>query len=130
MSKLFNKLSKRERQIMDVIYQNNEATVAEVQEAIPNSPSYSSVRALIGILEKKGYLKHKKIGRAFIYSPIINHKKASQHALKQVAQTFFDDSIEHVVAALISMKSTKLTDEEYARLSDLIKSKQKEDKNK
>ncbi|MEA1981505.1 MAG: BlaI/MecI/CopY family transcriptional regulator, partial [candidate division Zixibacteria bacterium] len=116
MTKAFEKLSSRERQIMDIIYQNGTATVSEVQQAIPDSPNYSSVRAILGILENKGFVRHKKSGRAFVYSPVIKRKQASNQMLKQVVNTFFDGSVENVVAALISMKSSKLSEDDFKRL--------------
>ncbi len=120
MTKAFEKLSRRERQIMDVIYQNGTATVSEVQQAIPDSPNYSSVRAILGILENKGYVRHKKNGRAYVYSPVIKRKQASNQMLKQMVNTFFDGSVENVVAALISMKSSQLSEDDFERLSKLI----------
>ena len=85
MSKrLQNELSKRERQIMDVIYRKNSASVKVVLEEIPDPPSYSAVRALINVLEGKGFLKHKKEGKKYIYSPTIPHKKAKISAINEV----------------------------------------------
>jgi BlaI family transcriptional regulator, penicillinase repressor len=125
MSQSLNRLSRRERQIMELIYQKGRATVAEIQQAMPDNLNYSSVRAQMGILESKGFLKHVKDGRAFVYSPTVDHKKASRAALKQVVNTFFDGSVENVVAALISSKTANLSPDEYDRLSELIKSKRK-----
>ncbi len=127
MDKSFDKLSRRERQIMDIIYQKKEATVAEVLAAIPDDLNYSSIRALMGILKDKGFLKHHKKGRAYVYTPIVNRKKASSIALKQVVNTFFDGSVESVVASLISSNSSKLSDEEYLRLAELIESKRRKE---
>lgn len=127
MTKLFEKLSRRERQIMEIIYQKGEATVADVLDEIPDKLNYSSVRAFMGILEDKGFLKHRKEGRAYVYSPVVAHKKASKDALIRVVNTFFDGSVENVVAALISMKNSKLSSEELERLSNLIQSNTKDE---
>ncbi len=128
MSKLYEKLSRRERQIMEIIYKRGESSVTDVMEQLPDKINYSSVRALMGILNDKGVLKYRKKGRAYIYSPVVNRKKASNAALKQVINTFFEGSIESVVAALISMKSNNLSSEELERLSILIDSNHKKDK--
>ncbi len=130
MSKSLNRLSRRERQIMELIYQKGRATVADIRQAMPDNLNYSSVRALMGILEGKGFLRHIKDGRAYVYSPTVDHKEASRAALKQVVNTFFDGSVENVVAALISSKSANLSSDEYDRLGKLLKSKQKKDNKK
>ena len=120
MSKrLQNELSKRERQIMDVVYRRNSASVKEVLEEIPSPPSYSAVRALINVLEGKGFLKHKKEGKKYIYSPIIPHKKAMSSAIKQLLRTYFNDSVEDAVVAIIRTKN-KLSDDDFKRLTGLI----------
>ena len=120
MSKrLQNELSKRERQIMDVIYRKNSASVKEVLEEIPSPPSYSAVRALINVLEGKGFLKHKKEGKKYIYSPTIPHKKAMSSAIKQLLRTYFNDSVEDAVVAIIRTKNN-LSDEDFNRLTGLI----------
>jgi predicted transcriptional regulator len=120
MSKrLHNELSKRERQIMDVIYRRNSASVKEVLEEIPDPPSYSAVRALINVLEGKGFLNHKKQGKKYIYLPTIPHKKAMRSAIKQLLKTYFNDSVEDAVVAIIKTKN-KLSDEDFNRLTALI----------
>lgn len=128
MKETLSKLSRRERQIMELIYRNGQSTVADIQREIPDKLTYSSVRTLMTILENKGFLKHKKQGRAYVYSPTVNHKQASSAALKQVVNTFFDGSVENVVAALISLKSSDLTEDEFERLSRLIESKRNGEK--
>ena len=119
--KQLNQLSRRERQIVDILYRQGEAPVADVLEAIPDPPSYSTVRALLAVLEEKGYVRHRRQGRQYMYSPVVSRTQASRTALKHVVNTFFDDSVEDVVAALMSMKSTQISAEEYERLSRLIK---------
>ena len=120
MSKrLQSELSKRERQIMDVIYRRNSASVKEVLEEIPKPPSYSAVRALINVLEGKGFLNHKKQGKKYIYSPTIPRKKAMSSAIKQLLKTYFNDSVEDAVVAIIRTKNN-LTEEDFDRLTALI----------
>ncbi len=112
------KLSRRERQIMDIVYQRGRASVADVLEDLPDPPSYSTVRALLRILEEKGYLTHKKEGKRYIYRPTQPRHQAGRSALKQIFQTFFDKSIEKTVMTLIS--DADLSDEELDRLSQRI----------
>lgn len=119
--KFLKNLSRRERQIMDIVYEMNEATVAQVLELIPDPPSYSTVRALLGVLEEKGHLIHKQQGPRYIYSPTIPREEARQNALKHVLKTFFDNSTEEVVAALLNISEEDLSKEEYKRLTKLIK---------
>lgn len=124
--KFLKNLSRRERQIMDIVYEMNEATVAQVLELIPDPPSYSTVRALLGVLEEKGHLIHKQQGPRYIYSPTIPREEARQNALKHVLKTFFDNSTEEVVAALLNISEEDLSKEEYKRLTKLIKKAQNE----
>jgi len=119
-------LSRRERQIMDIVYELTKASVAQVLERIPDPPSYSAVRALLKVLEKKGHLKHKQEGPRYIYSPTLPREKARQNALKHVMKTFFGNSTEDVVAALLNISEDKLSEADYKRLSALIKKAQKE----
>lgn len=119
-------LSRRERQIMDIVYELTKASVAQVLERIPDPPSYSAVRALLKVLEKKGHLKHKQEGPRYIYSPTLPREKARQNALKHVMKTFFDDSTEDVVAALLNISEDNLSEADYRRLSALIRKAQKE----
>jgi predicted transcriptional regulator len=126
--KSISHLSRRERQIMDIIFQNGHATAAEVQEQLPDPPSYSSVRALLRVLEEKGYLKHKMDGPRYVFSSTIAREKAKNTALKHVMQTFFNGSTEKAVAALLDMSSSDLTEEELDRLSKMIEEARKEGK--
>lgn len=119
-------LSRRERQIMDIVYELTKASVAQVLERIPDPPSYSAVRALLKVLEKKGHLKHRQEGPRYIYSPTLPREKARQNALKHVMKTFFDDSTEDVVAALLNISEDNLSEADYRRLSALIRKAQKE----
>lgn len=124
--KILKNLSRRERQIMDIVYERNEATVAQVLELIPDPPSYSTVRALLRVLEGKGHLKHTQQGPRYIYSPTIPREEARQNALKHILKTFFDNSTEEVVAALLNISEEDLSEEEYKRLTKLIKKAQNE----
>ena len=113
-------VSRRERQILDVIHQRGKATVAEVQELMPNPPSYSAVRAMLRILEDKGYLKHEVDGPRYIYKPVLSRDKASRSALTHLVQTFFDGSTEAAVAALLDSSASRLSNAELDRLAKLI----------
>jgi predicted transcriptional regulator len=117
-------LSRRERQIMDVVYQRGQATAAEVAEAIPDPPSYSAVRALLRILEEKGFLRHQQQGLCYVFIPTVARDRARRSALKGLVKTFFDGSVEQTVAALIG--NQKLSREELERLSKLIEQARKE----
>ena len=113
-------LSRRERQIMDVVYRLGAAPAAEIQESMPDPPSYSAVRAQLSILEEKGYLKHEKKARRYIYSPTVAPARAKRSALKSLLATFFDNSAENLVAAVLDPKDQKLSDEEIERIHRLI----------
>jgi predicted transcriptional regulator len=119
-------LSRRERQIMDVIYTQGKATAAEVMEGMPSAPSYSAVRAMLRLLEEKGFVRHEQDGPRYVYLPTLSRDKARQSAMKQMLQTFFDNSTEQAVAALIGMTRAKMTESELDRLSQLIEKARKE----
>lgn len=113
-------LSRRERQIMDIVYQQGSASVNDVIEHMADPPSYSSVRALMNVLKDKKHLKTKKDGVRYLYLPTRPHTNTSQSALKRVVETFFDNSVEKAVAALIKASDANLSQEELNRLGDLI----------
>ncbi|HEY7911298.1 MAG TPA: BlaI/MecI/CopY family transcriptional regulator [Blastocatellia bacterium] len=119
-------LSRRERQIMDAVYQLGQATAAEVLDRIPEPPSYSAVRAMLRLLEEKGYLRHKQDGPRYLYLPTVTRDRARRSALKQMLQTFFDGSTEQAVAALLDLSRAKLSEEELDRLSRIIDEARKE----
>lgn len=119
-------LSRRERQIMDVIYERGQATAADVLEALPDPPSYSAVRALLRILEEKGHLRHEAEGPRYVYLPTVARDRARKSALRQLLKTFFDGSTEQAVAALLDLSSSNLSDEVLDRLSKLIDQARKE----
>jgi BlaI family penicillinase repressor len=119
-------LSRRERQIMDVIYRRGQATAAEVMQGIIDPPGYSAVRAMLRILEGKGHLRHESRGPRYVFLPTVPREKARRSSLKQLMQTFFDGSVEQTVAALLDLSASKLTHEELDRLSALIDQARKE----
>ena len=112
--------SRRERQMMEIIYARGEASAAQVREALHDPPSYSAVRALLAILVQKGQLKRRAEQGRYIYSPTRPRAKAGRSALVRVLETFYEGSLEKAVAALLRGSDTRLSDEELARLSDLI----------
>jgi len=121
MSKiLLGRLSRRERQIMEILFARGEATVTEVQAAIPNAPSYSTVRALLRILEEKGQATHREDGARYVYAPAESWAAASRSALEQVVQTFFAGSLESAVSTLLSSRQSRPSDDELFRLERLI----------
>ena len=113
-------LSKRERQVMEIVYKKKQASAKDVWNEIPDIPSYSAVRSILNILEEKGFLQHSRQGKKYIYSPTISTKKASNSALKQLLTTYFDNSLEKAVTTMLEMHSTNLTDKDYKRLSSII----------
>lgn len=121
-----SQLSRRERQIMDVIYRLGRATAAEVHDALPDRPSYSTIRALLRVLETKGHLRHVEDGPRYVYSPTVPRERARESALRQVVTTFFDGSTEAAVAALLDISAARLSDTELNRLAGLIAQAKKE----
>ncbi len=121
-----NGLSRRERQIMDIIYQSGSATAAEVMENLPEPPSYSAVRALLKVLELKGHLKHRQDGPRYVYSPKLSREKAKRSALRHLIQTFFDGSAEEAVATLLDVSKSDLNDNDLDRLKKLIEQTKQE----
>jgi len=117
-------LSRRERQIMDVIYRRGRATAAEVLQDIADPPSYSAIRALLRLLEEKGHVHHEQDGPRYVYLPTVNRERARQSALKHVVRTFFDGSSTDAVAALLD--NDAIDHAELDRLSALIEQARKE----
>ncbi|HEX4794225.1 MAG TPA: BlaI/MecI/CopY family transcriptional regulator [Humisphaera sp.] len=113
-------LSKRERQIMEVIYAAREASANQVVAAMSDPPTQTAVRTLLGILERKGHLTHIKRGRQFIYRPTHPRRQAARSALRRLLATFFDGSVEHALASYIADPKSRLSDEQLQRLGDLI----------
>lgn|SRR5574340_892535 len=120
-------LSRRERQIMDVLYRRGRATASEIHEALPDRPSYSAVRAKLRVLEEKGHIRHEEQALRYVYLPLVSRDRARQSALRHLLETFFDNSAEQAMTALLDLKSSCLDREKLDRLSELIeKAKQEE----
>jgi predicted transcriptional regulator len=113
-------LSRRERQIMDFLFRTGRATAADVMEGLSDAPSYSAVRALLRILEQKGHIRHEEEGRAYVYMPLVRRDAARQTALTHLLKTFFDNSAEQAVAALLAIKGEKMSGAELERMSRMI----------
>jgi BlaI family penicillinase repressor len=121
-------LSRRERQIMDYLFRVGKATAADVMAGIPDAPSYSAVRALLRILEQKGHIRHEEEGRAYVYAPLVRRADARQSALSHLLKTFFDNSAEQAVAALLAIRGEKMSDAELERMAKMIDAAKKEDR--
>jgi len=119
-------LSRRERQILDIVYARGEATAAHVVEDMADPPSRTAVRTLLRILEEKGHLKHRKDGKTYVYRPRRARTQAGQSALRRVLQTFFSGSLEQAVAAHLADEQSSLEPEELQRMLDLIRQARKE----
>lgn len=126
MPKTTETLSRREREMMNIIFARGQATATEVLEAMADPPSYSAVRATLRILEQKGHLKHQHDGTRYVYLPTLNREKVRLSALDQLLTTFFDGSAANVVATLIEKQKGNLTHDELDRLSSLIEQARKE----
>ena len=113
-------LSRRERQIMDLIYAHDSLSAADVHERLPDAPSYSAVRALLRILVDKGHLRYRQVGPRYIYRPTLSRERAKRSALSHLLRTFFEGSTEQAVATLLDMSSADLTEEELDRLARMI----------
>ncbi|MCX6927779.1 MAG: BlaI/MecI/CopY family transcriptional regulator [Verrucomicrobia bacterium] len=119
-------LSRRERQIMDALHQRGHATAAEVQDALPDAPGYSAVRALLRILEEKGHVKHRREGSRYVYLPRASQETARRSALKRVVSTFFQGSVTQAVATLLETADSRLSDSELQALQQSIEQARKE----
>jgi BlaI family penicillinase repressor len=117
-------LSRRERQILDILYAKGSATAAEVKGSLPDPPSYSAVRALLRILEEKGHARHETEGTRYVYLPSVPRESARNSALTRIVQTFFEGSAAQAAAALVD--SGSLSDEDLTRLSEMIERARKE----
>jgi len=113
-------LTRRERQIMDIIYRRGRATAAEVRSELPDPPSYSAVRAHLRLLEEKGHLAHGHDGPRYVFIPTTSKKTAARTALERLVTTFFNGSVESMVSTLLDQKSQELSDEELDRLAAMI----------
>jgi predicted transcriptional regulator len=119
-------LSRRERQIMDILYKLEHASVGQVLSKLADKPSYSTVRAQLRVLEEKGHVRHEEHGLRYVYAPAVPREVARRSALRHLVETFFDGSTEKVVAALLGGEVARITPEELDRLSRLISKGRKE----
>ncbi len=127
MSTQDSELSRRERQIMEIVYALGGATVSEVLSRLPDPPGYSAVRATMRILEGKGRLHHLENGPRYLYKPVVPKKRAAKDALKGFLGAYFEGSLENAIASLLSARKDSLTDDDYDRIMELIR-KAKEEK--
>jgi len=123
-----NKLSRRERQMMDIIYRLGEASAKDVMENIEDPPSYSSVRTLLRKLVEKGHVDHRESGLKYVYYPLVERKVASKFALSNLVKTFFSGSALQAVNSLLDMGNGEISDEELEQLQELIQQKKQDNK--
>jgi BlaI family transcriptional regulator, penicillinase repressor len=124
------RLSRRERQIMDILYRLGRATATEVQQALTGEPAYSTVRAQLRVLEEKGEVRHEEEGLRYVYMPKLPRHQIQQSALKHLVETLFEGSAEKVVAALLGKGSSAITQEQLEHMAELIEQARKEAKRK
>jgi len=113
-------LTRRERQIMDILYRRGRATAAEVLQDLPGDPHYSTVRTQLRVLEDKGHVRHEEEGLRYVYVPLVSRGAARRSALRHLVETFFDGSTEKAVTALLGGEASRLTEEQLQRIADLI----------
>jgi BlaI family penicillinase repressor len=123
---LHTALSRRERQIMDVLFRLGRATAAEVMDALPDDTTYSTVRTQLRVLEQKGHVRHESDGVRFVYIPMVARHAARKTALRHVVETFFDGSPEKAVAALLGGEAAKLSEEQLERIASIVEKARKE----
>ena len=127
-NRTLDQLSKRERQIVELMYGMKKGSVTDVQNAIYNAPGYSAVRTTLNILVRKGFLEYRKSGRKYLYSPTVPKEKAGRLAIKNLLQTYFNNSLEEAVSGLINANGRKLSDRDYAQLMNLVRKANDEEK--
>jgi BlaI family penicillinase repressor len=119
-------LSRRERQIMDTLYRLSKASAADIRGALPNPPSYTAVRTHLTILQEKGHVRHRSDGPRYIYEPVVPREEMAKSAIEGVLLTFFDNSVERVVATLVDRKESKISREQLDRLTQIIEQAKKD----
>src|ERR1700704_2706966 len=124
--RLHSGLTRRERQIMDILYRRGRATAVEVMEDLSGEPSYSTVRTQLRVLESKGHVRHDEEGLRYVYMPAVPRRAARKSALRHLVDTFFEGSTEKVVGALLGGDGARLSDEELERIADLVANARKE----
>jgi predicted transcriptional regulator len=125
---LLTRLSRRERQIMDILYRRGRASAAEVMQELPGEPSYSTVRTQLRVLEAKGHVRHEEAGLRYIYLPAVPRRAARRSALRHLVNTFFDGSAEKLVSALLGGEGSRVSDDELERIAALVAKARKEGK--
>jgi BlaI family transcriptional regulator, penicillinase repressor len=123
---LLTVLTRRERHIMDVLFRLGRATAEDVMHELTGTPSYSTVRTQLRVLEEKGHVRHEEVGRRYVYMPAVRRGTARRSALRHVMDTFFDGSVEKVVAALLGGEAARVSDEELDRILDLVEKTRKD----
>jgi len=119
-------LSRRERQIMDILYRQGRATAAQIHQSLPDRPSYSAVRAKLRVLEEKGHIRHEEQALRYVYLPLVARDRARQSALHHLLETFFDNSAEQAITALLDLQTAGLDRDKLDRLSERIEKARKE----
>ena len=119
-------LTRRERQIMDILFRRSRATASQVMAELPGNPSYSTVRTQLRVLEDKGHVRHEEEGPRYVYIPAVARHAARKSALRHLVNTFFDGSTEKVVAALLGGEGARLSDDELRRVAELVEKARKE----
>jgi predicted transcriptional regulator len=119
-------LSRRERQIMDILYQKGRASAGEIHEALPDAPTYSAVRAKLRVLEEKGHIRHEEEALRYVYLPIVARDSARRSALRHMVSTFFGGSVEETVAALLDLSAANLSPKDLDRISEMVEQAKKE----
>ena len=121
-------LSRRERQIMDILFRRGRATAGEVMGELPGDPSYSTVRTQLRVLEEKGHVRHEEQGLRYVYVPVVPRHAARKSALRHLVDTFFDGSAEKVVAALLGAEGARFSKDELQRIADLVAKARKDER--
>ena len=118
-------LTRRERQIMDILFRRGRATASDVMAELPGEPSYSTVRTQLRVLEGKGHVRHEEQGNRYVYTPVVRRQAARTSALRHLVDTFFDGSVEKTVAALLGGSAARVSDEELARITEMVEKARK-----
>ncbi len=126
MTHILSALTRRERHIMDILFRLGRATAEEVMKELSGTPSYSTVRTQLRVLEQKGHVRHEEVGRRFVYMPVVRRQAVRKSALRHVVDTFFDGSVEQVVAALLGGEAARVSDDELRRIRDMVEKARKE----
>ena len=116
----YSALTRRERQIMDILYRRGRAIAAEVMEELSGDPNYSTVRTQLRVLEEKGHVRHEEVGLRYVYEPAVPRRSARKSAMRHLVETFFDGSAEAAVAALLGGEGAKLSDEQLDRIANIV----------